>query len=184
VLTSAGWSELINAFSDDEEITRTARELHRWIIGEGEWTAKEKSTSHDAFRRAVIDLISDEDEIWTSRMASLRILAETMSSYGRPLSADEKSRFASAAKVVVRTFEDNLDDADDINGEANELDALGRACGIDVESQVASLRSQADYVAEKHVEREISDSERRSYGSSPHGEALDLDSLFAGLLDS
>jgi hypothetical protein len=75
VLTPEGWSKLLRGFANDESLTRTVRELHRWIIGESGWTGDEKSTSDDAFRRAVIEIISDEDQIWTSTMASLRILA-------------------------------------------------------------------------------------------------------------
>ena len=104
-------------------------------------------------------------------------------SHGLPLRADEKSRFAAAAKVVQGTIEDNVDDPDEARGEADELDALGRVCGIDLKSQVASLRSHADYIAEKQVERGMSDPESRSYASSNDHEPLDLDSLFAGLLD-
>jgi hypothetical protein len=131
--------------------------LNRWITVESEWTDEEKRASHDALRRAVAEIISDEDQIWTARMASLRIIAEAITSYGNPLTAEEKSHFTFAAKVVTKTIENNADDEDDVSGEAAELDSLGLACEIDFRTDVESLRSHADYVAEKRIEREMSD---------------------------
>lgn len=183
VLTPEGWDKIIDGFPNDDRIARTASELHRWVTVESEWTDEEKRASRDAFRHAVAEVISDEDQIWAATMASLRIIAEAITSYGNPLTADEKSHFTFAAKVATITIENNADDEDDVNGEAAELESLGLACEINFGTDVASLRSHADHIAEKRIEREMSEPENRSYASPSQEEPIDLDVLFSGLLE-
>jgi hypothetical protein len=183
VLTRDGWLGLIGGFPSDHSVTWAVRELHSWVMDESGWASEEKVTCQDAFRQALMDLLADEDEIWTASIASLRVLADVLVSFGRPLKTQEKDLFAIAAKVIQKTIEDNSDDVDEINGETDELYALGETCGFDVNAQAASLRSHADYVLEKQAEREMVEPERRSYGSPANEESLDIDSLFAGLLD-
>lgn len=185
VLAPEGWAGFLRGFSNDDSVAMTVRELHGWIISESGWPDGEKQKSHEAFRIAANSMVGDEDAIWASHMSSLRILAATMCSFGQPLSEEEKSSFASAAEIVKATIENNADDADEVREETDELESLARTCGFDVSSQATSLRSHADYVAEKQIEREMSDPEGRSYASSNDTgqEPIDLDSLFAGLLD-
>ncbi len=183
VLTCDGWLGLIGKFSSDHSVVWVARELHSWVMEKSGWASEEKLTCQNAFREALMSLLADEDEIWMASIASLRVFADVLVSFGRPLKKQERNRFAAAAKIVQKTIEDNSDDVDEIQGEADELDALGKTCGFDVKTQAASLRSHADYVLDQQAEREMADPESRSYTSPASEESLDIDSLFTGLLD-
>jgi hypothetical protein len=117
-------------------------------------------------------------------MSSLRVLAETMASSGDPLTAEEKQRFAAAAKIATRTIEDNSDDPYDVKDEADQLEALTTAYSMDLDALVASLRSHADDVAERQSGGDSSDDpEGRYKASTNEQQKIDLDSVFAGLLD-
>jgi hypothetical protein len=73
VLTLEGWDKLIHGFPNDDRIAQTASKLNRWITVESGWTDEEKRASHDGLRSAVAQVISDEDQIWTDKIESLRI---------------------------------------------------------------------------------------------------------------
>jgi len=186
VLSAEGWRRLFSGFSNDDSIAPTLRKVHDWILSESDWSEDEKRTSHNAFRLAAREMLDDEDEIWSSRMSSLRVLAETMSSYGQRLTDDEIVQLTAAVKIVKTTIDDNADDSDDVVNEADELEALAQTCDIDFAVLVSSLRSRAEYIREKEFERQMegpSDPEDRSAADDKGEDPIDLDSLFEGLLD-
>jgi hypothetical protein len=97
---------------------------------------------------------------------------------------DESSSFATAAKVVVETIEDNAENSSEVFGEADELERLGEVCGFDLGSQVTSLRNRAVVLAEREDESWRPELEEQRFASAHPDPEFDVDSLFAGLLES
>ena len=95
----------------------------------------------------------------------------------------ERLAFATAAKTVVKTIRDNVDNSAAVNGEADELASLDRICGFNLSFEVTSLRNRAESLAERESDAEPSDPEERPFVSADTGEEFDVDLLFAGLLD-
>ena len=185
VLTKAGWLRIMSGLWSDWSIAYGLTTLHKWIAEESGWPPSTKKRSHETLRQAVLDLVEDEEEVWTGTVATLRILAEAIFLKKSPLSEGEKSAFAAAAKMAVETISENSYNYnyDELMSEANALDKLQTICGLDLKPEVTRLSNVADSVAEREGETDMSAPDWR-HPTPPRGEGeFDLDSLFAGLLD-
>jgi hypothetical protein len=183
VLTSDGWHALIRGLQHDNSHVYGVKALHEWVFRESRWPDDVKATCHAAFRKAVLEIIEDKDEIWACSIDSLRVLAETISSDTTPLTDREKTAFKEAGKLVAGTIADNDDDPDNVGEEAKELLKLEQLCGVSFTEEIAALEGQAADLSTRSSSGETYDPES-SYSSKSGSEApLDIDFLFAGLLD-
>lgn len=184
VLTTEGWSSLMQRLENDGSIAYGVSSLHKWVMKESGWSAQSKTQSHAALRQAVFDLVGDDDRIWACTVSSIRVLIEMVVSDGSSLTDKEKATLLVATKTMVETIKDNADDSEDVRGEADELVSLERLSGVNLNAQVASLTSRADSLAERESDRHQSDPEaQRLPVDARANDEFDVDLLFTGLLD-
>ena len=93
---------------------------------ESAWPLDTKAACHAAFRGAVVLILTDEDNIWTGNVASLRRLAEVISTAGAPLTPIEKKAFLAVGKVASESVVENAETEDEPQDEAGELEKLGK----------------------------------------------------------
>jgi len=125
----------------------------------------------------------NEDEVWACSMATVRVLAEMIVAGDSGISVEERSAFSIAAKTVVQTINDNLDDAEDIRSEADELEALGRIISVDFLSETGSLLERASDLDERKEPFSASAPEVRKFKNGSDDDDFDIDSLFKGLTE-
>jgi hypothetical protein len=147
------------------------------------WPLDVKAVCHSAFRGAVVLILTDEDDIWTGSAASLRSLAEVISTAGTPLTSLEKEAFLAAGKLASESVVENAETEDEPQDEAGELQKLGKICGLNFESEIAELESRADELTGRRDRGDNYDHESRYPSKSTIDDHFDVDSLFAGLLD-
>jgi hypothetical protein len=164
VLTSDGWHALIRGLQHDNSHVYGVKALHEWVFRESRWPDDVKATCHAAFRKAVLEIIEDKDEIWACSIDSLRVLAETISSDTTPLTDREKTAFKEAGKLVAGTIADNDDDPDNVGEEAKELLKLEQLCGVSFTEEIAALEGQAADLSTRSSSGETYDPES-SYSS-------------------
>jgi hypothetical protein len=181
--TKEGWFSGMTGIANDDSVAYGVSRLHDWVTKESGWPIETRARCDAALRQAIFDFISDDEQVWCCTMSTLRVLAETTFSSGLPMADQERLAFATAAKRVVQTIRDNVDNSAAVNGEADELASLDRICGFSLGSEVTSLRSRAESLAERESAAEPSDPEERPFVSADTGEEFDVDLLFAGLLD-
>ena len=183
VVSKAGWSNVMAGIANDDSVAYGVSRLHDWVTKESGWSDETKALCNAALRQAILDFVTDDEEVWCCTMSTLRVLAETTSSSGLPMADHERRAFATAAKTVVKTIRDNAENSADVNGEADELASLERICESNLTSEVTSLRNRAETLAERESNVEPSDPEKRHFASTDTDEEFDVDLLFAGLLD-
>ena len=184
VLTADGWSNLMQRIENDGSVAYGVSSLHKWVMKESRWSTETKARCHASLRQAVFDFVDDDDRVWSCTISSLRTLIETILSDGSSLTDKEKAALLVASKTVVETINNNSDDSDDVRGEADDLVSLERLSGVNLNTQIASLRSQADSLAERESDRQQSDPEaQRIPADARANEEFDVDLLFTGLLD-
>jgi hypothetical protein len=179
--STKGWARLMSEVFSDYEVVNDLKHLNDWVIKTSRWAAETKTLSNDALREAVISFVGDEEEVWLSSLSTLRILAEMIRRKGSPIKANEKSVFATAAKIVVEKIDENSSDWDDVFGEQDELSSLENVCGIDLNEQAKVLERVAEKLAQRPEMTEDYDPERPSPQRSEGN--FDVDALFQGLLD-
>jgi hypothetical protein len=150
--TREGWHRLMSGIFSDYEVANDLKDLNDWITRKSRWSTETKVLCNETLRKAVVDSVSDQEEVWLSSLSTLRILAEMMSRRGSPIRDNEKSAFATAAKVVVEKIDENADDWDDVFGEQDELSNLQNVCGIDLNEQ-AKILDRGDPCAEARRRR-------------------------------
>jgi hypothetical protein len=183
VTTPDGWADLIRGIQHDNSHAYGVQHLHEWVIGESGWCNRAKADCRSAFRQAVTQIISDEDEIWACFIGSLRILAETMATDGTPFTKEERAAFLEACKLAAGTIADNADDPNDVRGEADELTRMEKLCGLVLKKEIAKLEACADDLVERPSYHGDIDPESDYMSRSEPDSGFDADALFAGLLD-
>jgi GTPase SAR1 family protein len=180
--TAAGWATLASGVFSGYEVLADLKRLNEWIQKESRWPAKIRVESKRTLREVVNQLVSNEDEAWSASISALRALAEMISSDGPPLSQEERAAFSAAASGIVDVIGDNANDAGDVYAEQRELQRLEQVCQIDLHREDSRLDRIAERLAERENEDLQSDPDRSTMASNSK-EALDIDALFAGLLE-
>lgn len=183
VLTTDGWRILIPGMEHDFFRSHDIKSLHEWVMRDSAWSLDMKADCHSAFREAVVLILTDEDDIWTGSVASIRSLAEVVSSSGTPLTTLEKEAFLAAGKFASESVVENAETEDEPRDEAGELEKLGKICGLIFESEVAELEARADELSGRRDHGNSYDHESGYSSKSAVDDHFDLDSLFEGLLD-
>jgi DNA polymerase III delta prime subunit len=182
VITQSGWATLMDGIAGDESIAYQLSALLDWVIKNSAWSTETMTQCGMALRQAVVAFISDEEQFWPCTMTTLRILAELVSRAGLPIN-DLSAGFKSAAKVVVETIKDNLNNSEEIYGEASELEKLGEICNFNPGIQIASLCTRADELADRERDTDRTLPEELEYPSAIADAEFDIDALFSGLID-
>jgi hypothetical protein len=183
VLTTDGWRTLIPGMEHDFFRSHDIESLHEWVMRDSAWPLDVKAVCQSAFRGAVVLILTDEDDIWTGSAASLRSLAEVISTAGTPLTSLEKEAFLAAGKLASESVVENAETQDEPQDEAGELQKLGKICGLNFESEIAELESRADELTGRRDRGDTYDHESGYTSKSTIDDHFDVDSLFAGLLD-
>jgi hypothetical protein len=69
---------------------------------------------------------TDEDNLWTGSIDSLRTLAEVVLSQSSSLIDEEKKAFYTAGKFAAETLVENAETADEVQTEVSELEGLAK----------------------------------------------------------
>jgi hypothetical protein len=183
VTTLDGWESLIRGIEHDDSLTYGVRQLHEWVAGKSRYSREVKARCHSAFRQAVLEIISDENEMWICSIGSLRILVETMATDGTTFTDEEKSYFLEACRLAAGTIVENDDDPDRVRGEAYELEKIEKICGLVLKKEIAELEGYAEDLVARPSYHEDIDPESDYMSRSALDSGFDADALFAGLLD-
>jgi hypothetical protein len=183
VKTKEGWRRLLDEAAHDDSVIYAVTHLRSWVAEKSKWPAAAKAVCDKALRAAVLELVGDEDEIWSSSMSTLRMLAACLAGLNPGMTEVEQKMFVKAAKTVTNVVADNLDDPGSVTSEADELESLAKLCNTTMEAEIAKLRDRAVSLEERTSwSSDSSDPERNTYVRAD-GEDVDLDALFSGLLD-
>ncbi|MBK9169738.1 MAG: hypothetical protein IPM24_20070 [Bryobacterales bacterium] len=183
VKTKEGWRWLMRGIANDDSVVYAVTRLRSWVAATSEWPAASKAACDEALRAAVLELVSDEDEIWSSSMSTLRMLADCLAGLHPGLTEIEQEVFIRAARAVTNVLADNLEDPGHVTSEAEELESLADLCNMTMEAEIARLRHLAVSLEERESwSSDCGDPERNSYVPT-NSEDVNLDALFLGLLD-
>nr|VFK13869.1 MAG: Restriction endonuclease [Candidatus Kentron sp. LPFa] len=180
VLTKDGWAKHIADVPNNDANAYAVLRLQKWVIGSSGWDDSDKMRSEASLREALLLELSNNDYI---SVDSLRSLAKAATLIDPTLTVIEQYRFMQAIESVVDTLISDKTDTDILNSEADELQALEKILGRNVSSLAEQLRERAMEIEEEQpTVQDSSDSDRSRY-SSKSTEEIDIDKLFAGLLD-
>ena len=183
VTTVEGWRFIIAGSQHDVFQGWHIKSLNAWMTKESGWPRSTIDTCRGAFRQAVFQSLTDEDDSWTGSIDSLRTLAEVVLSSGSSLTDEEKKAFHEAGKLAAEILVENAETADEIQHEISELEQLAAVCGLDFNQEIAELGATADELEEGGSSDNFHDPESTHVPQSATDEKFDMDALFAGLLD-
>jgi len=144
-------------------------------------SAKQRRQSLSSFREALIAFLYDEDT-WSASVAALSTLAEAIENVAGGLAKVEVDAFDRAAEESLDTLFFNVDDPDQIEGEAQALDKLSKHCGLDRARKVQSMYEKASSLREETGTKRYGSYDEYRY-ETQSGERFDIDGLFSTLLD-
>jgi hypothetical protein len=183
VTTAEGWRLIIAGSQHDVFQGFHVKSLHAWVKKDSGWPRSTINTCQAALRRAVFLSLTDEDDPWTGSIDSLRTLAEVVVSSGSSLTDEEKKAFHEAGKFAAEALAENAETADEVQNEVSELERLAKICGLDFRQEIAELESTADDLEGRGLSDNSYDPESTHVSQPDAEEELDIDALFAGLLD-
>ncbi len=183
VSTADGWSTLLRGLQNNHSRAHALKRVYEWIAQESSWSDGVKANCFAVYRRAFINFIADDDEIWACALHSLRVLVELILSDGIAWTSREREVLQTACKLATETIIDNDRTEYDVRSEATELQRIEELSGLKFQSEIAGLKRHADDLLEKSNESESSDPEARYSPDSKEEDAFDADALFAGLLE-
>ena len=108
VKTKEGWRSLMRGLANDDLVAYAVTHLRSWVSEKSQWPADAKAACDEALRAAVLELVGDDDEIWTSSMSTLRILADCLAGLNPSSTEVEQKVFVKAAKMVTDVLADNF----------------------------------------------------------------------------
>jgi hypothetical protein len=159
------------------------KSLNVWITKESGWPRLVVDTCRETFRKAVFQSLTDEDDLWTGSIGSLRTLAEVVGSVGSSLTNEEKKAFREAGKFAVEALVENAETADEVQQEISDLEQLAEICSLEFSQEIAELGATADELEGRASSDGFDDPESSYVSRSTPDEEFDMDALFAGLLD-
>jgi hypothetical protein len=181
VRTKDGWIGLMSGIFSEYLVAPDLIALMGWLTKESKFSAKDKVSLNHAFREAVLAILRDSDELIVGSLSTLRILAEMVPHKSAPMTLEERSAFASAAKWLVTDIEENSEERDDVFTERDELSRLESICDISLNEEARTLDRVADHLAER-PERDNSPDPSPA-NQLREDQNFDIDALFASLLD-
>jgi hypothetical protein len=98
VTTTSGWADLIRGIQHDNSQAYGVRQLCEWLRTKSGWSDDTAAKIGQAFRKAVLMIVGDEQEIWACAIDSLRVLAETITTDANDLTGEERAVFSRASK--------------------------------------------------------------------------------------
>lgn len=168
---------------NDDSVVYAVTHLRSWLAKKSKWSAAAKAASNEAFRTTVLELVGNDDEIWSASMSTLRMLADSLAALKPGMTKVEEKLFVKAARTVANVVADNLDDPGAMASEAEELVNLAKVCNVAMEVEIETLRNKAASLEERASwSSDGSDPEANAYLPA-NSEDVDLDALFSGLLD-
>lgn len=181
VTTVAGWKELLKRASSYSTIAYAAHRLVTWIHAQPDAQA-ELEMCEVAFTQALHDLLADV-ESWEGGLSGLRELYACTKILNRSAPADQRALLRHAVSKSVSDLLDSEKDAQRLDDEASALDELSKSAELSEAQHVSSLRSAAERLRQRESAREPS-ADGEAYGLSVGmRDDLDLDQVFASLLD-
>jgi hypothetical protein len=183
VTTAEGWTSLILGIQYDDSHAYGVQQLYEWVMKKSRWSRTIQASCRAAFRKAVLGIVGDEEEIWACSIGSLRKLAETMTTDGAALTDEEKGLLLAACKLASGTIANNADDPDDVRGQADELAKIAKICGLVLTDEIAELEECAEDLVARPSYHGDTDPESDYLSRSTLDSGFDADALFAGLLD-
>jgi hypothetical protein len=183
VLVPDGWRSLICGIQHDYYLAHSVKMLHGWVMKDSGWPDEAKATCNSALRQALSLSLDDENENWGWSLDSLRVVAELIATDQTPLTDREKTWLFEECKLAVEGVLENVNDADEVRSERDELASLERICGLGLENEIAELDARVDGLLERSAGQEPFDPESGYLPKPESVEGFDADWLFAGLLD-
>jgi len=181
VLTASGWKSIIAELDGDENVTTHSLQLQRWIVCSSGWVADDKSTSEHCLREAVLQLFRLGD-VWFWHAASVVAICQSVTLINAGVDKELREALIALAVRAADRVLHNEDEPDVLRSEAESLIELSRMLSCPVSPLSDELLNRA---MELEVELEVR--QESDADCLPHaeeiGEGIDIDQLFAGLLD-
>ncbi len=183
VFTHDGCVSLLSGFQHDDSHAYGVQHFHEWIQKESRWPDILKAKYACAMRSAIFAVVEDEDQVWACALSSLRIFAEIVLSDGIVWSEREIEIFRLACQRVSRNIMENERTEDDIRSEASELAHIEKLIKLPLKQELDRLENRANDLAESPKDRDGDHAESHRVSAQTAEVDVDLDELFAGLLD-
>jgi Restriction endonuclease len=179
VMNVKDWMALLETIRDSPSDAYALPSLLEWIVTESGWSSGEIEVSQSSLKDAVLEMMHEACDL---EINSIDLMVEATLVENYNLTYVQRDAILSGVKARVEKVRIEEGNADKLKSEASDLESLGKRLGTDFTKYVDQLNEKASDI-EEEKERPADAEEESTTFSADTVEKIDLDALFAELLD-